>query len=309
MDYNSPSSYKNYLPSKKMQVVIGVVILAVAAYFIIPPILHTLKKHPAPAGPTPVVTFGIPTGDPTTRDSTGQGIPDWELIAVGISPSDPTALLDFDKLRAKMSPTELSNLENQTTDTDKISLTAGDDLDNDASIEQGITGNDVDQATGTEILNYIASIQAKNTLYSMSDLTVVPSSYANATAYQAGIKKISFVTLTDTAVWQHIAGYIQGTEDASATDKILTRMKASIASMEALPVPEPIATNELTSINALSGFYQTLNAYDPSRSSDQAYQFGTIGALQNYIHDYILSEGTINIYLPIAINPSNYTTP
>ena len=309
MDYNPPSSYKNYLPSKKMQVVIGVLVLVIIAYIAIPPLARVLKKHTSSSGPTPTVTFGLPTGDPTTRDSSGQGIPDWELIAVGISPTDPNAVADFEKMKAKMSVTALDTLENQTTDTDKISLTTGNVLTQDGAANDGITGNDVDQATGSEILNYVSGIETQNTKYFLSSLTVVDSNLANATAYQKGIKGISYVDLTSSTIWQHISGYVQGTENVTATSKILAQMQTSITSMEAIPVPQPIAQDDLDAINALSGFYQTLSAYDPTKSTDQAYQFGTVGALQSYVHDYILAEGEFSLYLQIALDPKNYETP
>ena len=307
MDYNTPAPYKNYLPSKKMQIIISVIVLAIILYVAIPFIVRTIKHHNSTSsGPTPAITFGLPTGNPTTRDSNGNGIPDWELIAVGINPSDPDAQAKFEKVKNKMSATALTNLENQTTDADKISLTTGGVLDKDAAANQGITGDNVNQATASEVLNYINGISSKNTKYSLADLTVVDSNLANATAYQVGIKNISFVNLVSKTVWQHISGYIKGTEDATATTKILTQMKASVESMKALPVPMPIAQNDLDAINALSGLYQTLNNYDATKSSDQAYQFGTVGALQSYIHDYIIAEGEIQLYIPVAMDPKNY---
>ncbi len=305
MEYNAPRSYGNFMPSKKIRITIGIIALAIALYFFIPWAVR--KGHQvAVSGQASDSLVAIPTTDPTIRDSSGTGIPDWELIAVGIDPHDPNAAAEFAKIRTQISPQDLTNLENQTTDTDKVSLAIYGDLAATSQVDDGISGTSVGTATGDEVLNYIAAQKAKLTLSTLSDLNIVPSSLATNQAYYKQEKQI--VSLNN-PVFKTFLGQLQtyfaGTGDKTSLQPGLDLIEKNINDLKSVPVPDTAAPMNLGVINELQELYQTVSTYDPANSDDLS-RMSSLSIVQDSLINLTKSEGGLTIYFSIALDPKGY---
>lgn len=305
MNPNIPSSYKNYLPSRNIRILIGILVIIGVAYFFIPWAFRTVNTMISPKGDRGVAVFAVPTTDPLTRDTSGSGIPDWELLAVGIDPHDPNAAAEFNKIKNAMSPTDFSSLENQTTDTDKVSLAIFGDIASDAEANDGISGTSTAQATGQEVLNYIAAQKAKVTQYNLSDLTVVLSSLSTNEAYSKTMKAI----LADNAVFKdaptQLKNYLTGTADKSTILPALDFIENTVTKLKATPVPGPAAQIHLAIVNELEEMYEVINAYDPT-STDQTAQISTESLIQDDLINLAKSEGDLGIYFSVSLDPKGY---
>ena len=311
MESNTPASYKNYLPSKNIRIVISVLLFIACAYFLGPLIVKQIKKIKNPGDQVAQVNIAIPIGDPTMRDTDGDGVLDWQEIAVGLdinSPETKPGVSDyatFQSLRQTIGPGLFEQELSQVTDTDKISLTIYDALAKE-SIENGdasVVG--AQTVTAQELLNYMEAQRSTVTAYTPEQFEVVSNDFENNKKYATTVRAIAKENEITKNAPQKIRDYLDGIVSRSEIEPILKITNEQIQALIATPVPRATLLNHVEMVNALQGVYQILN--DSSvQTTDELKQLSTTALVQDYLIRVTKSVGMFSIYLSVALDEKGY---
>lgn len=310
MNPQVPNSYKNFLPSRTFIKIIGIIAIVCILIISIPKIITWVKSHHSGILASTNIIATVPTGDPTTRDSDGDGVPDWEEIAVGLNPFSaettpgvPDALA-FEKIKSVVGVDNFQNAADNASDADKVGLALYSDISKNAISTGTTTSTSVSTVTGAEVANYIQAQQTKNKTYTKTDLTISDDSESSILAYYKGMTTFSNSPF-DKDFITHITSYIQGkeTKDVYLAAK-LTTIDQMVTKLLAVPVPRTAVTIHLSILNSLYGLSQTLESYD-STTTDSLAQLGTVALAQDYIRTSVTSVANIVEYFSVAITPTS----
>lgn len=311
MEYNTPSSYKNYLPSKKMQIIIAVLIIIGIGYFAIPPILSVVKKTSIPKAANPGLTVSLPTGDPTTRDTDRDGIPDWQEIAIGLDPNKSETkagvpdMTTFQSIKNTIGSNTFDLESSKVTDTDKVSLTIYDALEKDSTKNNGVSVSSAQTVTSQELYNYIQA--RKNTIpqFTQKDLVLVESTLESNKSYYEQIKTVLANSKETNNAPQQISTYIDNASTKESITPIISQLDKSIKRLKTTPVPIPAAQTHLELLNSMKGVYEILTTIDPT-NSDEIYKLSNSSLVQDYLMIGTKSLGLLSVYFNVALNPNGY---
>lgn len=290
-----------------MLVVILVIVIAFAGYYLVPVIARKLH-HPKTqnAAKTPGIVT-VPTGDPTTRDTDGDGVSDWQEILVGLDPRNPETrkgtpdAVTFQSIKDQVGVDAFNQAASQVTDTDKVALALYDGFSKNAENRGQSTGQDVSTVTQSEILNYISSKKSANKVYGAGDLTMTDNTSDSVKAYYSALKKTSINIITQDFS-THLSNYLQGSEGRSVYfDKELATIRKTVSDSVSITVPTTAVANHLALVNGLYGILQTLDQYDPT-TTDSLVQFGTMGLIQDYINQEVAANASITFYFSVALD-------
>ena len=302
MNPQVPNSYKNFLPSNKFIKIIGTIAIVAVLVFTVPKIITwvTSKHIDILNNINPIAS--IPSSDPTTRDSTGAGIPDWELIAAGINPQDPNAAAEFEKFKTVVGSDNFETAASNASDSDKVGLVMLDELSQDATSNGSVTSDSISAVTGTEVANYIQAQQAKNKTYSASDLTLSDDSDTSVQKYYNALINSNPPKL-DSNFITHVTNYIQGKESKSIyVSSMINSIQTTVTTLLAIPVPPTAVVLHISAINALSGLAQTLDTYDQT-NKDALSQLGTVALVENYYRTIVTGNANFQEYFSVALPP------
>lgn len=308
MDPNTPSyytsSYKRFVPSRKIQLLIVILIIIGIGYFTLPPLINHFF------GPKPIVTknlqVGTPTGDPSTRDTLGDGIPDWEKIAVGLNPSDPNSTKLFQKLQQTLGTTNLNQAFGTATDTDKVSLTISSDLSTITSQKGLASGTDVANSTSQEVLSYIDAHEKQNQTFTAADIKTTDDSLTSNTAYYNALKPLLSDTPTTKAFPQKLNDYINGTGTKEDLAPGLDYLNTTIQTLKGVSVPRSVVALHLQILTDTNGLLQTINGIDPT-NSDEMTKMSNISLVQDYLIKLTKEAGKLSIFFSVALNKDAYS--
>lgn len=311
MEYNTPSSYKNYLPSKKIQIIIGILLLIGIGYFTLPSLVTLIKKTTLDTKTKPSLIVGLPTGDPTTRDTDRDGVPDWQEIAIGLDSNNPQTkpgapdLTTFETIKNQVGESAFNLEASKVTDTDKVSLTIYDTLEKDSTKNNGISVASTQSITSQELYNYIQA--RKNTISQLTpkDLNLVESTLESNKSYYQEIKAILANSKETNSAPKQISAYIDGTIKKESLTPIINQLDISIKKLKQTAVPIPAAQTHLALLNSMQGVYQIITTLD-SNNSDEIYKLSNSSLVQDYLMTGTKSLGLLSVYFNIALNPKGY---
>lgn len=314
MEYNTPSSYKNYLPSKKIRIIIALLLIIGIGYFTIPLIIASLKKNPAQTVPPTNLVVSTPSGDPTTRDTDGDGIPDWQEIAMGLDPKNPETkkgvpdMTTYQNIKDAVGNNTFDLEAGKVTDTDKVSLTIYDALASDSKKNNGVSVEATQAVTGQELYNYIAAQKKQITTFSQKDLVVVEGTIDSNKDYASKMKTL----LADTPETKKYPTMINSYLDTDSTKTkpniapILAYFEKVIAAMRSIPVPASAVSTHLDVLNSVQGVYQVVKTYNPNET-DPTSQVSAVSLVQDYLISLSKSLGMLSVYFSVALDKNGYT--
>jgi len=298
MNPNVPTQYQNgfskYLPSKKIWITLIVIAVGVGAYVGIPQLInyYHLRANP-PAPKTVSIESVVPVGNPTTRDTLQDGIPDWEKIAVGLNPSDPSSTAAFTKISQAAGADTMNQLAT-TNDTDKVAYTLFNNIVNVSNQGGTVDDTTVTDQTNQELTNYISAITPAE-IYTDASLQAVPDTSENQQAYKKSMQALDPVDIFDTSFQADLAAYLSaGTPEKSVTD-MMARIQDLLGKMQTIPTPQGIVTYQVGNMNALDSFVKIVNAYDTT-NQDPLYQYANMSLLQMYEASIISNSASILDY-------------
>jgi hypothetical protein len=311
MEYNTPSSYKNYLPSKKIRIIIGILIVIGLGYFTIPLIIKSVKQGVTREIPPTNLVISTPTGDPTTRDTDGDGVPDWQEIAMGLDPAKPQTNLGvsdmttFQNIKNAVGNNTFDLEAGKVTDTDKVSLTIYDALASDSRKNNGVSVGGTQSITQQELFNYIEARKKSITVYTEKDITSVESSLESNKAYAERMKKIIAETPETKEAPKKIQGYLDGTVPLSSISPLINLLQKRSSELRAMQVPKPVVSTHVEILNATQTLYELLSLYTP-QEDDPASQMSTLALVQDSFIQASKNIGYLSMYLSVALNKNGY---
>lgn len=311
MEYNAPSPYKNYLPGKGIRIAIGIIVLIGVAYFTTPWIIKTLKKTKGSNPQETKLFVSTLSGDPTTRDTDGDGVPDWQEIILGLDINNPQSKpgipdkVTFQTIKNQVGADTFDLEAGQVTDTDKVSLTIYDALSKDSVKNEGISVAGTQAVTGQELYNYIAARKGELRTYTEKDLVATTGSLENNQVYAQKMNMI----LADDSVSKNGPELIQAYLDDQASRQniqpMLSLLQKKVSLLLEVPVPPSAIPMHLDIINSAQGIYQLLDEYRPN-SEDPAAKISTVSLVQDYLIRATKSFGLLQIYLSVALDKNGY---
>ncbi len=311
MNPQVPNSYKNFLPSKNFIKIIGVIAIITILIFTVPKIVTWVISGHSRNSSTSAVVITIPSGDPTTRDSDGDGIPDWEEIAVGLNPLSaettpgiPDAVA-FEKIKSAVGPVNFQTAADNATDSDKVGLALYSDLSQNAIATGSTSDASVVTITQSEITNYIKSAQAKNKTYSNTDLKITTdNNNASIKKYYQDLKKLDTPVLDQNFI-THTSSYINGKESKDPyISGVIASLDDMVKKLLITTVPSTAVPIHLDTINALYGIEQTLTNYDPT-TNDGLTKFGTVALIEDYYRSAVIANANQIQYFSVILDPKD----
>jgi hypothetical protein len=307
MNPNIPNSYKNILPSSrfiKTIIIIGIITIVV---ILLPRTITWFQNFHLSNIQTKSLVINVPSGDPTSRDSDGDGIPDWQEIAVGINPLSPETIagvpdmVTFEKVKKTVGIDLFNITKANATDTDKVGLALYNDLSQDSIASGTASTHSVSAITSAEVANYITAKHAKNKKYTAADLVITDNTDSNIKKYYDAIVKIN-TPIFDKNLVSHVSAYIDNKESKAVyIDQKLATIDTFIPKILAIPVPSTAVDIHLAGLNALSGLRETIAAYDPA-TTDNLSQLGTVGLVEDYIRSAVLANANLMQYFSVTLD-------
>lgn len=310
MESNTPTSYKNFLPSKNIRITIGILLLIGLLYFLIPLIIKKIATHKSQPESTAQIKITTPVGDPTSRDTDGDGVLDWQEIALGLdvnSPETKPGVPDYQtflSLKKAIGQTTFENELSQVTDTDKMSLTIYDTLSKDSIVNNGVTNDGVASVTGQELYNYIEAQQKTIKKYTPGDFEVVEGNLSENQKYGKAIQVLSKDSPEDKKYPTTIKNYIDGTVSKNEVLPVIQKMNTLVQSLTSIPIPRAVLAEHITLINSLQGISQILDTFPGD--ADELRKLSSASLIQDYLINATKSLGMISIYLSYALDKGGY---
>lgn len=304
------SPYRNFLPGKKIQIAIGVIVLGVLAYFFIPRIITFLKNNKTDPASNKGLLVTALSGDPTTRDTDGDGVSDWQEIAVGLDPRKPETnpgtpdAQKFETFKSTLGYDLFTQAESNTTDTDKISLALSNEITHNLQ-NSTATEVSISNVTATELLNYIEARKSKITLLSLKDINVVENTLETNTAYSNKMNEILKDDVGTKNFASDLNAYIEGAGSQQAIDTNLSYIEKTLTALKTVPVPSGATTLHLEISNSVQGVYEIIKGIDVA-NSDEFVKLSTVTLLQDYIIRLATSAGKLPIYFSVALDEAGY---
>jgi hypothetical protein len=292
MEQTTPHYYKNFLPSKKIQLTILLIIVFFLAYFIIPKIVLLVQGriHPADIlsnrAPAPLLaTKSVPST--FEKDSDGDGIADWKEVLFGLNPNKKDS--DGDGISDELPTVDGTSIADTLSvpGSDKLALNVYASLDALSSDATSDLTNEekVQKVTSEQMLAYAQSLEDGLKKYSSIDFTITSDAPKDIDAY-----KKKFMSLAEKS--QDPAVFAKNVYDAILTGKtdgkqeiqFLNDMNSSLINT---PVPTSFSELHLSLLNAS---YVLLQLLEAPKTNDE---------VQTYAYA-LIAQKNINLVQKIA---------
>ena len=272
-----------------------VVAIAIAAYVGVPKIItyYHAQKNPVTAPSTASVISVNPTGNPTTRDTLNDGIPDWEKIAVGLNPSDPKSTAAFTKLSQTAGTDTMAQVAN-TNDTNKVAYTLFNNLVTVSNQNGTLDDATVADQTNQELTNYVTSL-APADVYTDASLQSVSDSVENQQSYKKSIQSLGPIDLFSPSFQATLADYLTTGNSSKSVTNVVSNIQTLVTKMQTVPTPSGILDYQVGNMNALNNFAKVLSSYDTT-NKDPLYQYANMSLLQMYEASLVSNSASILTY-------------
>ncbi|MFT5359880.1 MAG: hypothetical protein ACI88L_000345, partial [Candidatus Paceibacteria bacterium] len=245
-------SIQQYLPSKKFQILIAALVLAVIAVFVFSKINKSSGEYESLEKTTKVSTF--PIGEVVYSDADGDGVLDWEESLWGTDPFNPDTdgdgIGDKEEIEKKKPVDfQIGQESENLTETgifareffsSVFSLNQTGDL-----TEQNLTS--IAESLGRSIENALYNV------YTMEDIAIAPNSESAFVDYFTYTDRI-FISYQDSQIDQELfifPEYLQEpVSNQTKLESIASSYKNMARELSLSPVPEDISIDHLLLINS-----------------------------------------------------------
>lgn len=296
MDYNSiPPIYKNYLPSKKIIILIGIAIAIILAVIVIKNRNIILRSQV-------FVTRTQQPPEPLDQRNTssqtsflGDGIPDWQKLLVGLDPKDPASTQEFLRRKQELEREGLwQNIETFTADN-QVGISIGNNLLRDRIIND----RTINQESSEEIIAYIEKINQELKTYTRIDIE--EDAFGHYEADEKYLNQIDPLLKEFSKLLERhrpdIELYfeIQGRKPVA----FLSGMSSILTKLLVVPVPSGPKNLHLQIINNFYGMYQIIDTYDTISQQDSVTQFAYVTLFQTKLNDMINNFTLLATYMAL----------
>jgi hypothetical protein len=269
-DHSSLRPWHNYMPSKKIQITIGIIVLALVIYGLRHPIAHVIQKIKNTPAVVPVTALPKPSTAQTEtvlsidKDTDGDGILDWQETLLGTNPNVPNS-----KDEIPQEIRELASSSEQLVDTsDKLALRVYQRLKTEPKGEN--INEAIQAATTKEILDYANSIDEQYTTYTLADLNLVDDTADARKSYAVTVKpsleKIIPNNIQTEQIYQQLLG-----NNSKSLLTYETGITKAIHDLLQMPVPLKLSENHLILLNAMNHLQLTLTSSHTTKDQTNMY--------------------------------------
>mgnify|MGYP000567779418 CR=1 FL=1 len=264
----SPLSHpwEKYLPSKRIRIVLIVIIVLLVLYGLKNPATRLFQKIFVKATDT-LVTIPTPQVEKpstilsTDKDSDGDGLADWQEVLIGTDPNIANSQAEIpDSVRDLV----VNTTKGVITTEDKLALNVYHRLQTDpkgTNITEAIQA-----ATTKEILDLADSLDEQLTTYTYDDLDIVDDDNSSRTTYKNSINSFNTsLRLNDSLVKDIYNAMFTGERSVSISTFQVSLKQATIRLL-AMPVPLRLADQHLTLVNAIVHINEILGSKEASSS-------------------------------------------
>lgn len=254
----SHENVHKYLPSKKIQIAIGVIVIVAVLYGLRNPIIN-LKNRIFNKQAQPIVTLTAPVVSPEQgqlsidKDTDGDGLPDWQEVLLGTDPKVPNSKTDVpDSVR------ELVNTSKDIVTTeDKLALKVYQRLLTEPK------GNNISEAlqaaTSKEVLDYANSIDQQLTTYTIDDINLVDDTPDSRLAYQNSAGPLVKAAIPSQAILQDSFTYLSTGTAKITVSNFQINLTQTTNKLLQVPVPLGLVEEHLILLNAIAHMNGILN--------------------------------------------------
>lgn len=305
MEPYSSSSFRNYLPSKKIQYIILIALAIIFVVVVVPKIVRyiSLKKISSPR------ELVINQANPISRDTDGDGVMDWQEILVGLDPRNPetkSGIPDIESFRTAQNIIGVEEYYKQVAnvnDTSKLALTLSEAIMSKVDTSGAITDETISQVSQEQLLDYLNARKKQNKTYGLNNLIIVGSGQKEIQQYMTDFKNADIPVLSETYLKKISETIESGNTFGNTIIEKLPEFDKLINNLLKIPVPQTASVMHLAGINALYGMRQTIASYNPN-PDDPLYQIGTMTLINDYLRDGIDAQSNLAVYFSI-VNDSN----
>jgi hypothetical protein len=265
----SHQNLHKYMPSKKIRIIIGVIIVVAILFALRNPIINLKNKifnrqslittTTNPEIDQPQTTLSI------DEDTDGDGLLDWQETLLGTDPRIPNSKTDVpDSIR------EVVNLsKDSVTVEDKLALKVYQRLLTEPK------GNDITEAlqaaTSKEMLDYADSLDRQLTSYSIDDLNLVDNTSETEASYGSAVMAaLKPIRITPEKLAQ-INANLLSTDLTTPDIGFQKNLSGTLANLLKMPVPLRYSDTHLLIINSVTHMDRILSA--PQTTTDASTQY------------------------------------
>ncbi len=249
----APDHVLRYMPSKKIQIIIGTIFVIAVLYALKNPIIglynNVFRKNTAVPVPTLVESVVEQEPKPLSIDvdTDEDGLADWQETLLGTNPLIPNSKIDVpDSIRELVGTTS----KDLITTEDKIALKVYQRLQTDPKGDNIVEA--IQAATTKEVLDLADSIDKQLTTYSYDDLNIVDETPESVATYKKAIIAFNKTLNTDESTAKDIYDGIVNNKRTISMSTFQVSLTSSVAKLLAMPVPLKSAGDHLTLVNAMA---------------------------------------------------------
>lgn len=297
----SLEKYRAYLPSKRIMMALGVIVIVGLGYIIIPKIPTVFRivknifthKTSLSVSKTPVSTVQ------TEADSDGDSIPDWQEALFNLDPNDADSNNDGVPDSVPVDAQKLANDPNIVTQSDKLVLQILAEINKEGGIDN-LTQSQLSEKVQIEILKTAESVESGFTSYGQSDLTLADNSPESVRIYKSTIDRINKEVIPNKDIIRKIYSFISVTDTKQYPSFYMSTVQGNVASLLKTPVPRSLSDDHLKLVNSLSRLY----GFVTQLHTDQGFYENTDSyiktiVIQKNLNAIAKSVDNINLYFSI----------
>lgn len=252
----SPSQHpwEQYLPSKRIQKILLVIIVIIIGYSLWKPVkklISNLRQNIQTENKT-TTTLPMPVVEQSNtpisidKDTDGDGLADWQETLIGTDPKIPNSESDVPKdVRELLT----KNTGSIITTEDKLALNIYQRLLTEPKGEN--IQEAIQAATAKEILDLANSIDQQYTNYGYDDINLVDNSVDINESYKTAINSLNKTLSLDEQTAQEIYNALLTGQKSINLSTFQIKINQSIVNLLQMPVPLTMADLHLNLLNAL----------------------------------------------------------
>ena len=282
-----------FLPSKKILMLIASIVIVVCGFFIYPHISNCITriiKKAIPIYKQPTISRVNSAFD---RDTDGDGIPDWQETLFDLNPAASDT--DGDGVVDTI-PDELQSLSENSeivTTTDKLALEIYNTIKQTDSA--AIDESQISRATAEAVLKTADTLDRSFARYTQKDLSIVIATSASKLAYKTKITPLLRDTKIDETRLIKLTAEIS--KRTTPPDSYISKLSLTINRLLKTTVVHEIATEQLDLINALSVLSQI---YKQPLQTEQTTQYLELLVIKKNLN--VINKSVQNIELYNSLN-------
>jgi hypothetical protein len=293
----TPEHVLRYMPSKKIQIIIGVILIITILYAFKNPIIglynNVFNKNADIPTPTLVGSVVEQELKPLSVDvdTDGDGLADWQETLLGTDPLVANSKADVpDSIRELVGTTS----NNLITTEDKIALKVYQRLQTDPKGDNIVQA--IQAATTKEVLDLADSMDKQLTTYTFDDLNIVDETPTSVEVYKNAITAFNKTLVTDDAVARDIYNGIINNEKTIGMSVFQVSLTSSVGKLLAMPVPLKSTSEHLTLVNAMAHASEILATTTQLNKNETSIIYATLLVFQKNVN---LVRETVDIIIKI----------